>query len=89
MNLHVGHRHTACIRNISLPHRSQITLSLAASVHGKGVTDGFDRMGCARALWPTALVGSGIGVDYKPNSMDFLGARERMVETQIAGRGVD
>ena len=35
-----------------------------------------------------ALVGSGIGVDYKPNSMDLLGARERMVETQIAGRGV-
>ena len=50
LNLHVGHRHTACIRNISLPHRSQITLSLAASVHGGGVADGFDRMGCARAF---------------------------------------
>jgi protein-L-isoaspartate(D-aspartate) O-methyltransferase len=35
-----------------------------------------------------ALAGSGIGVDYKPNSMDLLDARERMVETQIAGRGV-
>jgi hypothetical protein len=50
LNLHVGHRHTACIRNISLPHRSQITLSLAASVHGGGVADGLDRMGCARAF---------------------------------------
>jgi protein-L-isoaspartate(D-aspartate) O-methyltransferase len=88
LNLHIGHRHTACIRNISLPHRSQITLSPPATVHGGGGADGFDRIGCARALCPTALAGSGIGVDYKPNSMDLLEARERMVETQIAGRGV-
>ena len=33
-------------------------------------------------------MGSGIGKDYKLKSMDLPGARERMVATQIAGRGV-
>ncbi len=33
-------------------------------------------------------MGSGIGRDYKLKSMDLPGARERMVATQIASRGV-
>jgi protein-L-isoaspartate(D-aspartate) O-methyltransferase len=45
-------------------------------------------MGCARWFCRTGLLGSGIGKDYKLKSMDLPGARERMVATQIAGRGV-
>jgi len=45
-------------------------------------------MGCARWFCRTGLLGSGIGRDYKLKSMDLPGARERMVATQIAGRGV-
>ena len=36
----------------------------------------------------TCLVGSGIAEDYKLNAMDLPEARERMVATQIAKRGV-
>ena len=54
----------------------------------RGVADGFDRMGWARRSCGTGLVGSGIAEDYKLNSMDLPEARERMVATQIASRGV-
>ena len=45
-------------------------------------------MGCARWFCGTVLLGSGIGRDYKLKSMDLSEARERMVATQIAARGV-
>jgi protein-L-isoaspartate(D-aspartate) O-methyltransferase len=45
-------------------------------------------MGCARWFCGTGLLGSGIGRDYKLKSMDLSEARERMVATQIAARGV-
>jgi hypothetical protein len=35
-----GHRHTACIRNISAPHRSQITLSSADARRSVGAGTG-------------------------------------------------
>ena len=45
-------------------------------------------MGRARRFCGTGFVGSDIGKDYKLKSMDLPDARERMVTTQIAARGV-
>jgi hypothetical protein len=45
---HFGHRQTACIRNISAPHRSQITASLEAArcdVHDDGGVAGVEGRG--------------------------------------------
>jgi protein-L-isoaspartate(D-aspartate) O-methyltransferase len=75
------------MRNISAPHRSQMTLSVLAA-HAGGAADGFDRSGCGRAFCGMEFVGSGIGRDYKLNVMDRQEARDRMVATQIAARGV-
>jgi hypothetical protein len=50
-----GQRQTACIRNISVPHRSQSTFS---SRHTGGGADDFTG---------TGLEGSGIEEDYKLN----------------------
>ncbi|PYR76772.1 MAG: hypothetical protein DMF86_11275 [Acidobacteria bacterium] len=65
-----GHRQTACIRNISAPHRSQITLSLDSAaerrVGGTGAGDGF--------------VGSDIARDY---SGHILEAREAIENTTV------
>jgi protein-L-isoaspartate(D-aspartate) O-methyltransferase len=76
------------MRNISVPHRSHSTLSSSVRMQREGVADGFDRMGWARRFCGTGLVGSSIAEDYKLNAMDLPGARERMVATQIASRGV-
>ena len=44
LNPHAGQRHTACMRYISAPHRSQMVLSLAverdAAATGRGATAG-------------------------------------------------
>jgi len=76
------------MRNVAVPQRSHVTSSSPVRAQRGGIADGFDRMGCARRFCGTGLVGSGIGEDYKLNSMDLPGARERMVAAQIAGRGV-
>jgi protein-L-isoaspartate(D-aspartate) O-methyltransferase len=75
------------MRNISAPQRSQMTLSAPAAHAGAGAA-GFDRSGCGRRFCGIECVGSGIGRDYKLNVMDRQDARERMVTTQIASRGV-
>jgi protein-L-isoaspartate(D-aspartate) O-methyltransferase len=79
------------MRNIAVPHRSQVTLSPALRLQGGGTRDGFERMGRARrscnSRW-RGFVGSGIGRDYKLNAMDFTAARERMVASQIEARGI-
>ena len=76
------------MRNISVPQRSQRTFSSPVQAQRGGAAAGFDRMGWARRFCGTGFVGSDIGKDYKLKSMDLPEARERMVATQIAGRGV-
>ncbi len=76
------------MRNISVPQRSQRTFSSPVYAQRGGGAAGFDRRGRARWFCGTGFVGSGIGKDYKLKSMDLPGARERMVTSQIAGRGV-
>jgi protein-L-isoaspartate(D-aspartate) O-methyltransferase len=69
-----------------------MTLSSPVLAHAGGAAEGFDRSGCGRSGGRTSrgleLVGSGIGRDYKLNVPDRQDARERMVMTQIAARGV-
>lgn len=77
------------MRNISVPHRSQSTLPSPGRAQRGGVAAALDLMGWARRFCGTSLVGSGIAEDYKLNTMDLPEARERMVATQIATRGVD
>jgi protein-L-isoaspartate(D-aspartate) O-methyltransferase len=76
------------MRNISVPHRSHRTLSSPVRAQRGGAAAGLDLMGWARRFCGTSLVGSGIAEDYKLNAMDLPEARERMVATQIAKRGV-
>jgi hypothetical protein len=42
---HTGQRQTACMRNISAPHRSHRTLSFPVNGQGGGVADGLERSG--------------------------------------------
>jgi protein-L-isoaspartate(D-aspartate) O-methyltransferase len=88
LNLHMGHRQTACMRNISAPQRSHKTLLFPVRAQAGGVVDGFERNGCGRRFCGTGVVGSGIGMDYKLNIMERQEAREQMVAKQIAARGV-
>jgi hypothetical protein len=48
LNRHAGHRHTACMRNISVPQRSQRTLSPPVKAQDGDVAARLDRMGWAR-----------------------------------------
>jgi hypothetical protein len=45
LNRQAGQRHTACMRNISVPHRSQRTLSSPVEAQHGGTVDWLDRMG--------------------------------------------
>jgi protein-L-isoaspartate(D-aspartate) O-methyltransferase len=69
------------MRNISAPQRSHNTFS--------SWRDGHPCAAAARVSIGAGLFGSGIAEDYKLKSMDDRLARERMVATQIAARGID
>jgi protein-L-isoaspartate(D-aspartate) O-methyltransferase len=69
------------MRNISAPQRSHNTLSSLFEAH-RGAA-------AARRSIGGGLFGSGIAEDYKLKSMDDRSAREHMVATQIAARGID
>jgi hypothetical protein len=55
---HDGQRHTACMRNISVPHRSQSTLS--------DEDTGFRQAGCG--VGASGLMGSAMSHDYMTRS---------------------
>jgi protein-L-isoaspartate(D-aspartate) O-methyltransferase len=69
------------MRNISAPQRSHNTFS--------SWRDGHPCAAAARVSIGAGLFGSGIAEDYKLKSMDDRSAREHMVATQIAARGID
>jgi hypothetical protein len=60
LNRHAGQRQTACMRNMSAPHRSQRTFSSPVDAQDGWAVGRLDRIGWARWFWGRkGFVGSG------------------------------